>query len=136
VGRGTAAWRGEPWSEVAAALGIDPEGRVANAVTSRDTFSGIVIAWPAEASGDSVQVELSGLPIFERDRSFTGYRGFGICRDIARAASAEAKQAERPQLTIVPAAKNVVPFRGGTSEKRPTLTPVERSAFNEIAATL
>src|SRR5205085_596487 len=48
----------------------------------------------------------------------------------------EAKPAERPQLTIVPAAKNVVPFRGATSEKRPTLTPVERSAFNEIAAAL
>ena len=136
MGPRTAALMGMPWSEIAAALGIDPEGRVGNAIAARDTFSGIVIAWPADASGKTVPVELSGLPIFERDRSFTGYRGFGICRDVARALPAESKQAERPHLTIVPASKNVVPFRGATHDKRPSLTPVERSAFNEIAATL
>ena len=39
----------------------------------------------------------------------------------------------------MPAAKNVVPFRAATpapAEKRPTLTSVERSAFNEIAEAL
>ena len=134
LGQRTAALIGHPWGEIATALGLDPEARVANAIESRDTFSGIVVAWPAE-SGASVPVELSGLPIFDRDRTFTGYRGFGVCRDLpAASAPAEpAKQAERPHLTIVPASKNVVPF---PSDKRPTLTPVERSAFNEIAATL
>jgi PAS domain S-box-containing protein len=136
MGPRTAALIGQPWSEIAAALGIDRDGRVANAVASRDTFSGIVIAWPAEASGETVPVELSGLPIFDRERTFTGYRGFGLCRDVARAAPTEQKQATRPQLSIVPASKNVVPFRGATADKRPSLTPVERSAFNEIAAAL
>jgi PAS domain S-box-containing protein len=42
----------------------------------------------------------------------------------------------RPQLTVVPASKNVVPFRGVAPEKRPTLTPIERSAFHELAETL
>jgi signal transduction histidine kinase len=28
-------------------------------------------------------VELSGLPLFDRDRNFRGYRGFGVCRDLA-----------------------------------------------------
>jgi len=43
----------------------------------------------------------------------------------------------RPLLTVVPAAKNVVPFRGPPApEKRPTLTSVERSAFDEIAEAL
>src|SRR5215213_6821260 len=42
----------------------------------------------------------------------------------------------RPLLTVVPAAKNVVPFRTAAPEKRPTLTPVERSAFDEIAEAL
>jgi PAS domain S-box-containing protein len=42
----------------------------------------------------------------------------------------------RPLLTIVPAAKNVVPFRGAAPDKRLALTPVEHSAFNEIGAAL
>jgi PAS domain S-box-containing protein len=129
---------------------LDAEGHVANAVTARDTFSGIVLAWPA-ASGERMPVELSGLPIFDRERNFKGYRGFGVCRE-ARAAhpappSAEAaappvqaeqqqqQQPERPHLTVVPAAKNVVPFPGAP-EKRPALTSVERSNFVEIGETL
>jgi len=141
---------GKPWRELAAALGLDAEGRVANAVAARDTFSGIVVAWPA-ASGEPMPVELSGLPIFDRERNFKGYRGFGVCRDAARAPhasppSAEAapapptqpepqQQPERPHLTVVPAAKNVVPFPGGP-EKRPALTSVERSNFVAIGETL
>src|SRR3954468_8921407 len=76
MGPRTADAIGKPWREIASALNIDPESRVANAVAARDTFSGIVIGWPA-TSGETVNVELSGLPIFDRDRSFKGYRGFG-----------------------------------------------------------
>ena len=43
----------------------------------------------------------------------------------------------RPLLTVVPASANVLPFRTATAaEKKPALTPVERSAFHEIAETL
>ena len=45
------------------------EGRFANAIASRDTLSGIVLAWPIDGAGER-QVELSGLPIFSRDRTF------------------------------------------------------------------
>ena len=144
AGPRTAQLLGKPWNEISAALALDPEGRVAGAVASRDTFSGVTIAWPIGDTGETMTVELSGLPSFDRDRSFLGYRGFGVCRDAARAAAppAEAPTPEapapeaRPQLTVVPAAKNVVPFRGVTPEKRATLTPIERSAFHELAETL
>ncbi len=150
MGPRTVALIGKPWREIAATLGVDPEGKVANAVASRDTWSGVVIAWPVEATGEAVQVELSGLPIFDRDRTFQGYRGFGVCRDVARAAMQQsapaapseppketpAQEPERPLLTVVPAARNVVPFRTAAPEKRPSLTPVERSAFHEIAEAL
>ena len=46
---------------------------------------------------------------------------------------------QRPQLTVVPAAKNVLPFRStasAQSERRPALTTVERNAFQEIAKAL
>jgi PAS domain S-box-containing protein len=144
MGPPTAAAIGKPWREIAAALGLDPENRIANAVAARDTFSGIVIAWPS-ATGETVSVELSGLPIFDRERSFKGYRGFGVCRDAAHVAQASPaapaapieapKEPERPLLTVVPAVANVVPFPGGP-EKRAALTSVERSAFAEIAETL
>src|SRR6185295_13472728 len=48
-----------------------------------DTWSGITLNWPVDPSGETAPVELSGLPIFDRDRSFLGYRGFGVCRDLA-----------------------------------------------------
>jgi PAS domain S-box-containing protein len=153
MGPRTAEAIGKPWREIAAALGLDADGRFASAITARDTFSGIVLAWP-NARGETVNVELSGLPIFDRDRTFKGYRGFGVCRDGARvaaqaiapappveavpapAAPAEPpKEPERPVLTIVPAAKNVVPFPSAP-DKRPALTPVERSAFAEIGEKL
>jgi PAS domain S-box-containing protein len=151
AGPRTAALLGKPWGEIAAALALDPEGRVARAIASHDTWSGITLHWPVEGD-ERIGVELSGLPIFDRDRSFRGYRGFGVCRDAARLAEPVARDAEppatepeappaspadpRPVLTVVPAAKNVVPFRAATPEKRPALTPVERSAFREIAETL
>jgi PAS domain-containing protein len=50
-------------------------------------------------------------------------------------ASDEAK----PLLTLVPPAKNVVPFRAAgpaASDKRPVLSPVERTNFREIAKVL
>jgi PAS domain S-box-containing protein len=144
MGPRTADLIGKPWREIATTLGIDPEARMAQAVAARDTFSGIVIAWPA-ADGETVSVEFSGLPIFDRDRSFKGYRGFGVCREGARTAPQPApalpaqaeppKEPERPLLTVVPAAKNVVPFPGAP-EKRAALTPVERSAFVQIGETL
>ena len=54
------------------------------AIASRDTLSGVTLAWPSDITGEPVTIELSGLPIFDRDRQFLGYRGFGVCRDVAR----------------------------------------------------
>src|SRR5262249_29541071 len=48
-------------------------------------------------------------------------------------------RAQRPHLPVAPAAKNVVPFRPALpmpAEKRAALTPVERTAFQEIAKAL
>ncbi len=95
-------------------------------------------------------VELSGLPVFDRDRNFRGYRGFGICRDVARineltktrrAASPVPPRVEppvfreeRPVLAAVPPAVNVVQFpTAPPAEDVPALTPVERNAFSELA---
>jgi PAS domain S-box-containing protein len=156
VGAQTVACVGRAWSEIAGELGLDPERRVERAIASRDTWSGIILAWPVEGSEERLAVELSGLPVFDRDRTFLGYRGFGICRDVARLAALHAARSTeipnagsvrgssgtpapetRPQLSLVPTAKNVVPFRSvAGNERRPALSAVERTAFREIGEVL
>lgn len=82
IGARTSAAFGRPWNEIADALGLDPEDQVAAAVATRETWSNIVVNWPADGAGARLPVELSGLPIYDRAGSFLGYRGFGVCRDV------------------------------------------------------
>jgi PAS domain S-box-containing protein len=191
MGARTAAGLGRPWSEIAETFGLDPEGRIAKAVATGDTWSGIALNWPVDGGG-WLPVELSGLPIYDRARNFTGYRGFGVCRDldvltrlsalrglewlndptepqtistdITQSGSAAELPAARhtpsssapelpnriaietshqtdletavetPNETETP--KNVLPFRPIGEAKSPVLTPVENSAFNELARQL
>jgi PAS domain S-box-containing protein len=81
IGARTAAGFGRLWSEIADAFGLDPGGRVVSAVATRNTWSGITLNWPVDG-GSRLPVELSGLPIYDRNRNFAGYRGFGVCRDV------------------------------------------------------
>ncbi len=166
IGMRTAAGFGRLWSEITDAFGLDPEGRVAKAVETRDTWSGITLLWPVDGSDARLRVELSGLPIYDRARHFIGYRGFGVCRDregLARlaasrrheflfsetshpapadpassagAAPSESLQQPTEPDTAVEPPKNVLPFRSPVDLKPPPLTPVENNAFNELARKL
>ena len=82
IGTRTAAGFGRLWSEIAEVFALDPEGRVAQAVATRGTWSGITLPWPVDGPDARLPVELSGLPIYDRNRNFVGYRGFGVCRDL------------------------------------------------------
>ena len=66
---------------------MDPEGELAPLLSRHDTWSGRILFWPVHASdneADAIQmavpVELAGLPVFNREREFTGFRGFGTAR--------------------------------------------------------
>lgn len=182
IGAHTAAGFGRLWSEIAEVFGLDPDGRVLKAVATRETWTGITLHWPFDGGG-RLPVELSGLPIYDRMRNFTGYRGFGVCRDLdglARltalrryelfsdpptpqplsAGIAESNPAEMPELIAVETShqtdletsvdtpqdtsndtsnetlRNVLPFRPLGDTRSPVLTPVENSAFNELARQL
>jgi PAS domain S-box-containing protein len=135
VGPQTAAILGQPWNTMAAALGLDPDGQVARAIASRETWSGITVAFPVEGNDARLAVELSGLPVFDRDRNFLGYRGFGVCRGTARVAepaqttSPRTPDAEPPVFreerpTPQPPV-NVVPLRPSEAVEK-TSAPVER----------
>jgi PAS domain S-box-containing protein len=201
IGVHAAAGFGRPWSEIADVFGLDPEGRVVKAIATRESWSGIIVNWPAD-DGNRLPVEMSGLPIHDAARNFVGYRGFGICRDveglsrldilrsqeffndppsadmmspeigpalvgtfewpapashivdtsvnsttpISTAPSsdiAEPTDQDRPVDTpneifqeAPPVSPNVVPFRPLGDARAPVLTPVENSAFDELARQL
>jgi PAS domain S-box-containing protein len=190
----TESLAGHPWRDVANTLGVDADGRMQSALGSRDTFSGITLNWPVD--GGYLPVELSGVPTLDGEAQFAGYRGFGVCRDVAGLArlellrkrgisisppnpqspssdnlvTSEAEPARAsetaedvvaenslqtdldtavdtleplaptsPELPAeMPAATpdNVLPFRPAAETKSPALTPVENSAFNELARQL
>ncbi|MDB5652789.1 MAG: sensor signal transduction histidine kinase [Tardiphaga sp.] len=174
IGPRSAAASAGPWRAIAADGGFDPDGRITTAMATRAPWSGITLLWPVDGGG-RLPVEFAGLPLFDRDQHLTGWRGFGICRDLAAMAQlpphseapddpprsslpADIAQAgpvgdsldEPIALTTEPAPdmtshtepdltvdtlKNVVPFRPGDL-KSPALTPVENSAFNELARQL
>lgn len=203
IGARTAAGFGRPWREIAEEFSLDPDGRVAQALESHDTWAGITVNWPADG-GEHIPVELAGLPVYDREHNFAGFRGFGVCRDLdglnrlealrrfellgappaqqdrsaevvelepepetkpeaASEAEPEAAAAPppieppepeptaEPELpeptrdatshptdldTPVETPPNVVPFRPPGDTRPPTLTPVENSAFNELARQL
>ena len=80
IGPRTTAAFGRPWREIAETLGLDPAGRMMQALATGATWSGITLNWPVDGGG-SLPVELSGLPISDASRNFIGYRGFGVCHD-------------------------------------------------------
>jgi PAS domain S-box-containing protein len=133
IGPKNAAVLDRPWPEIADALKLDPQGAVANALASHATWSGIVMHWPVDDTGARLPIEMSGLPVFDRDRRFAGYRGFGICRELdRRAQGAPATAAATPPEPTT----NVVPFVPAPTEEAPALSPGERSAFQELAREL
>ena len=136
---------GERWQEASARLRLDPSGRIARALSQRDTWSGLTAWWPIEGSNVRVPVELTALPVFGGDQSFQGYRGFGILRpaEALMPATFEARFGSgalgepQPPYEESPAA-NVVPIRADLERmaENARLTTQERNAFEEIAAAL
>src|SRR5262249_33767335 len=51
IGARTAVGFGRPWHEIAETFGLDPAGRVAEAIATRDTWSGITVYWPVDDGG-------------------------------------------------------------------------------------
>ncbi len=134
IGAKAAALLGRPWADIAAELRLDSKGEVAQALASQNTWSGIVVPWPADASSDRIPVEMSGLPVFDRDRQFVGYRGFGICRDLERLAAHTARPVAEAIAAQISSA-NVLPFPA-PKPAEPALSPSEQATFQELGRNL
>ena len=129
------------WAEIADALKLDSQGQIASALAARETWSGITVLWPVDGSDERLAVEMSGLPVFDRNRLFEGYRGFGICRDVGRLTDLErrhgALSTDAPAASVPEAqTPNVVTFTPPPPESAPVLSAREHSAFEELAREL
>ncbi|BAM87355.1 two-component hybrid sensor and regulator [Bradyrhizobium oligotrophicum S58] len=140
IGDHSAAQLGRRWHDLAVALELDPEGRVATAVETRETWSGLIVTWPA-AGGERLAIELSGLPVFTEDKSYAGYHGFGVCRDLdamdrldRRAASADAATGEAPQFCATdPAQSDLAPAADVPPRQDNTTVPARDASIAQEA---
>jgi PAS domain S-box-containing protein len=80
VGKAAADIVGRPFRDVALTFGLDPDDDIAGLLERRDTWSGRSVMWPIEGTDLKVPVDLAALPVYARDRSFEGFRGFGVVR--------------------------------------------------------
>ncbi len=141
LGPKTAAALNRGWREIAQVLNLDAEAKFANALAAQETFSGIVVSWPADQTDERIAAEMSGLPVFDRDRQFKGFRGFGICRDAERLTDIRNRRVARtepPSIVSEPESK-VLPFPSAPPPpplEKPALNARERSAFQELAREL
>jgi PAS domain S-box-containing protein len=154
TGARTAAANGRPWQDVATELGLDPGGQVARALATHDTWSGLSVLWPVETGSERLTIELSGLPVFDRNRAFRGYRGFGVCREIAQLNALAQKRhaavkdaarkddqtgardfARADSATATPA-ENILHFPRVPEPHTPALSAIERNAFRELTRKL
>jgi PAS domain S-box-containing protein len=79
IGPRTAAGFDRPWPAITEAFGLDPAGRMQDAIATHDTWSGVILYWPVDGGG-RLPVEMSAVPVHDENRAFAGYRGFGVCR--------------------------------------------------------
>lgn len=79
-GKRTGSIGGTTFAEIAAGLDLDPKGEIAALLKRRDTWSGRSVLWPVSETDMQVPVDLAALPVYNRDREFKGFRGFGVAR--------------------------------------------------------
>jgi PAS domain S-box-containing protein len=109
VGTPAADVIGRRFREVAAAFGFDPAGEVGDLLERRDTWSGRSVLWPIAGTALGVPVDLAALPVYNRDRHFEGFRGFGVIRmgearpDPERIGLALVPNAQQPDRAAEPA---------------------------------
>jgi PAS domain S-box-containing protein len=117
-----------------ARTGLDDDGRLAGTLASRGTFSSLRVAWPRDRRQDSSKeaavVALSGAPIFDRERRFLGYRGFGILT--GETAPFETAGLESEESNAAPAAPTVdqpAEMASADSSPAPDTSPAAGDAY-------
>lgn len=80
VGENAAEIIGRKWRDIANVFGFDTNYEIENLLNKHDTWSGKTVLWPVEGTNTVLPVDLAALPVFNSERDFGGFRGFGIIR--------------------------------------------------------
>lgn len=80
VGEHAADVVGRRFQDVSNTFELDPSGEITGLLQRRDTWSGRSVLWPVAGSDKRIPVDLAALPVYGRDRTFEGFRGFGVAR--------------------------------------------------------
>lgn len=73
------ALEGRTWLDIAGDFQLDPDGEIQTTIASKDSWSGKHIVWALPKKKKIAEIELSAMPVFDADKRFQGYRGFGAC---------------------------------------------------------
>ena len=101
VGAEAANILGRDFGDVAKYLDREPHGPLARAFARHETFSGVEALWPIAGAAAAVPVGLGGLPAFDRERHFDGYRGFGVIH-VDRLVTSEPREFLAPEVEAMP----------------------------------
>ena len=114
------------------ALKLDPGGRLGEALASKTTWSGIEVPWPIGEASAAVEVGLGAIAVFDRERGFDGFRGYGVIR-LDRILAHRMTQLIEPlsDKRSLPS-DNVVTFPSGSK----ALSVEDEAAFNALGAEL
>ncbi len=137
---------GETVDDLWRRAGLERGADLAAALAKRETFSDLTVLWPAVEDDQRIEIRLSGAPVYDRDRGFAGYRGFGVVGEtiedraeveppaIEDAAPEERapSQGEIPQAKAVSDAASGVEAGPTTSESVPE--PPESAALDPAEA--
>ncbi|MCB1418762.1 MAG: PAS domain S-box protein [Notoacmeibacter sp.] len=106
---------GQIFRQVAERFGLDQDKEIEGLLSRRDTWSGRSVLWPMDGTDLAVPVDLAALPVYDRDRVFQGFRGFGVAR-LADATRREMSVAERGEHLDGPDESDNAPTAPSTDE--------------------
>ncbi len=71
---------GKSWKTISTNRRFDENGVIQKLLEKADTWSGKSVLWPVDGADMVIPVDLAALPVYDRERNFDGFRGFGIIR--------------------------------------------------------
>lgn len=124
---------GRRFQDVSTTFELDPSGEIAGLLQRRDTWSGRSVLWPVAGSDRRIPVDLAALPVYGRDRSFEGFRGFGVARP-----GEAVIDHERIGLALVPNGKHPEQAEPEAADEKPVVEPaaVEPAAVESTVVTV
>jgi len=98
---------GETLTALSARVGLDSSGDLAEAIAARRTFSALPLGWPEPNRVHARIALVSGAPIFDAERRFGGFRGFGLftgetilCQAVERTQGEARPPVETPERAL------------------------------------